>query len=101
MAQGVVSGVVAADPAVDRRLAKCASGGVLTALFFSDQLDEIATARELCHTCTQMEPCLRGALERREPAGVWGGQIFLNGVVLARKRPRGRPRKDDVVAQTA
>jgi len=24
---------------------------------------------------------------------VWGGEIFDHGVVIARKRPRGRPRK--------
>jgi WhiB family redox-sensing transcriptional regulator len=25
---------------------------------------------------------------------VWGGEIFERGVIVARKRPRGRPRKD-------
>jgi WhiB family redox-sensing transcriptional regulator len=40
--------------------------------------------------------CLAGALARREPWGVWGGQIFERGTVVARKRPRGRPRKADV-----
>jgi WhiB family redox-sensing transcriptional regulator len=24
---------------------------------------------------------------------VWGGQLFIAGEVVARKRPRGRPRK--------
>ena len=37
--------------------------------------------------------CLAGALDRAEPWGVWGGEIFDRGVVIARKRPRGRPRK--------
>ena len=36
---------------------------------------------------------LAGALERREPWGVWGGQLFLNGRLLAVKRRRGRPPK--------
>ena len=39
--------------------------------------------------------CLAGALERREPWGVWGGEIFERGTIIARKRPRGRPRKHD------
>jgi WhiB family transcriptional regulator, redox-sensing transcriptional regulator len=33
-------------------------------------------------------------LARREPWGVWGGELFLQGRVIPRKRPRGRPRKD-------
>ena len=36
---------------------------------------------------------LAGALKRREPWGVWGGELFIAGVIVARKRPRGRPRK--------
>ena len=37
--------------------------------------------------------CLEGAIARREPWGVWGGQMFLNGKILATKRRRGRPPK--------
>jgi WhiB family redox-sensing transcriptional regulator len=37
--------------------------------------------------------CLAGALRRREPWGVWGGELLVRGVVVPRKRPRGRPRK--------
>jgi WhiB family redox-sensing transcriptional regulator len=47
------------------------------------------------------EPCLRGAIARREPWGVWGGHLFLNGKILAQKRKRGRPRKNQPVALTA
>jgi WhiB family redox-sensing transcriptional regulator len=39
------------------------------------------------------EECLAGALARREPWGVWGGELFANGKVLAQKRRRGRPPK--------
>jgi WhiB family transcriptional regulator, redox-sensing transcriptional regulator len=91
---------ISADRGVDRQRAKCRAEGMWL-LFFSDQLDEIARARAICGTCTEKAPCLSGAIERREAAGVWGGEIFLNGVILARKRPRGRPRKNDVVAQPA
>jgi WhiB family redox-sensing transcriptional regulator len=38
--------------------------------------------------------CLAGAIERREPCGVWGGQIFHHGRIVPYKRSRGRPRKD-------
>nr|MDQ3359634.1 WhiB family transcriptional regulator [Actinomycetota bacterium] len=30
--------------------------------------------------------------------GVWGGQLVLQGTVVPRKRPRGRPRKNPVAA---
>ena len=65
----------------------------MTELFFSEQLDDIAAAKEICTACPVQAPCLSGALERREPWGVWGGQLFFNGKVLAQKRKRGRPPK--------
>ncbi len=74
--------------------ARCNDGaGTMTGLFFSDELQDIARAKELCALCPVMATCLEGALERREPWGVWGGQLFLNGKVLATKRRRGRPPK--------
>src|SRR5260370_1204468 len=42
--------------------------------------------------------CLAGALKRQELWGVWGGELFLRGAIVPRKRPRGRPRKTDVAA---
>ena len=45
---------------------------------------------------TARPACLPGGRpERREPWGVWGGEIFERGAIIARKRPRGRPRKDE------
>jgi WhiB family transcriptional regulator, redox-sensing transcriptional regulator len=64
-----------------------------TELFFSELIPEINRAKDLCRTCPLLEPCLRGAIVRREPAGVWGGQLFVNGRILAQKRKRGRPPK--------
>jgi WhiB family redox-sensing transcriptional regulator len=62
-------------------------------LFFSEQLDDIARAKAFCQDCPVKEPCFDGALARREPWGVWGGELFANGKVLANKRKRGRPPK--------
>ena len=39
------------------------------------------------------DDCLDGALTRREPWGVWGGELFVHGKVVAQKRKRGRPPK--------
>lgn len=63
-------------------------------LWFAELPEEVETAKALCLECPIRQACLDGALERREPWGVWGGQLVLQGVVVPRKRPRGRPRKD-------
>jgi WhiB family redox-sensing transcriptional regulator len=74
--------------------ARCNDGaGTMAGLFFSEELQDIALAKAICARCPAIAPCLEGALERREPWGVWGGQLFLNGRVLANKRRRGRPPK--------
>jgi WhiB family redox-sensing transcriptional regulator len=63
-------------------------------LFFSDEIPDIARAKGICGACAHQEECLDGALSRREPWGVWGGQLFANGRILAQKRKRGRPPKN-------
>ena len=67
-------------------------------LWFAERPEDVEFAKSLCQSCPVREACLAGALERREPWGVWGGELFVSGVVVARKRPRGRPRKNDVAA---
>ncbi|MCZ7378570.1 WhiB family transcriptional regulator [Micromonospora chokoriensis] len=65
-------------------------------LWFSDSPTELELAKSLCGDCPLRVECLAGAVERAEPWGVWGGEIFERGAVVPRKRPRGRPRKEDV-----
>ena len=82
------------DDEVDWDEARCRDGaGSMTGLFFSEDIGDIARAKAICQLCAVIEPCFQGALARREPWGVWGGQLFLNGRVLATKRRRGRPPK--------
>jgi WhiB family transcriptional regulator, redox-sensing transcriptional regulator len=74
--------------------ARCNDGsGGLVEVFFSGDLNDIARAKRLCLSCSALIPCLEGALERCEPWGVWGGQLFLDGKIVATKRRRGRPPK--------
>ena len=56
-------------------------------LFFAESPLDVARAT-----------CLADALNRGEPWGVWGGELFLNGTIIASKRARGRPRKSSLAA---
>ena len=64
-------------------------------LFFAEAPADVEAAKALCQGCKIRAACLEGALERREPWGVWGGELLLRGTIVPRKRPRGRPRKED------
>ena len=88
--------------AVDWARARCRDGAAsMLGLFFSEDLGDIARAKAICGKCPVAEPCLEGAVARREPWGVWGGQLFANGRILAFKRPRGRPPKNRPAQMTA
>ncbi|BBY78665.1 transcriptional regulator WhiB7 [Mycolicibacterium parafortuitum] len=63
-------------------------------LWFAEDPRDLERAKALCAECPIRRACLNAALERQEPWGVWGGEILERGIVIARKRPRGRPRKD-------
>jgi len=65
-------------------------------LFFAESPQDVEQAKAMCRGCRARLACLAGALERREPWGVWGGELLLRGAIVPRKRPRGRPRKDVV-----
>jgi WhiB family redox-sensing transcriptional regulator len=74
--------------------ARCRDGAAsLTDLFFSEDLGDVARAKSFCEECLVRAECLGAALERREPWGVWGGELFVNGRVVVNKRRRGRPPK--------
>ena len=67
-------------------------------LFFAESPQDVEQAKAMCRDCRARSACLTGALERREPWGVWGGELLLRGEIVPRKRPRGRPRKTEVAA---
>jgi WhiB family transcriptional regulator, redox-sensing transcriptional regulator len=60
-------------------------------LWFSDLPAELQLAKAYCQPCPVRRVCLTGAVERHEPHGVWGGEIFARGAIIAEKRPPGRP----------
>jgi len=65
-------------------------------LFFAESPQDVEQAKAMCRGCRARLACLAGALERREPWGVWGGELLMRGAIVPHKRPRGRPRKDVV-----
>lgn len=70
-------------------------------LWFAETPVELERAKVLCGACPVRLECLAGALQRAEPWGVWGGEIFDCGAVIHRKRPRGRPSKADLARDRA
>ena len=65
-------------------------------LFFAESPQDVEQAKAMCRGCRAKLACLAGAVQRREPWGVWGGELLIRGVIVPGKRPRGRPRKDAV-----
>ncbi|MFC4554242.1 WhiB family transcriptional regulator [Georgenia faecalis] len=65
-------------------------------LWFAERTADVERAKALCGPCPLRASCLAGAIARSEPWGVWGGEVFLEGRVVPRKRGRGRPPKRDV-----
>lgn len=64
-------------------------------LWFAESPVDLERAKALCAECPIRRECLAAALDRGEPWGVWGGEILERGTIVARKRPRGRPRKTE------
>lgn len=68
-------------------------------MYFSEDELAIAEAKSLCGGCPVRTQCLEGALSRKEPAGVWGGELFEDGRMITRKRKAGRPSAIEVAAR--
>lgn len=85
-------------PAVEREAEQLPCRTNDPELFFAESPADVELAKSLCLDCPLRLTCLAGALERQEPWGVWGGELFVRGAVVPRKRPRGRPRKSEVAA---
>lgn len=67
-------------------------------LWFAQDPVEEQLAKSLCRPCPVLAECLAGAVKRAEPWGVWGGELFIAGVIVARRPRRGRPPKRRVAA---
>lgn len=72
-------------------------------LWFAEDPASTGKAQRLCAGCPLKLQCLTEAIARKESCGVWGGELFERGQVVAGHKPKGRPRKDadEVAAQAA
>ena len=68
-------------------------------LFFSEHPGDLESAKVLCRVCPLRRECLDAAVARREPWGVWGGEILDRGRIIGFKRGPGRPRAAVAVAR--
>ncbi len=48
-------------------------------------------ARAFCNLCEVKDECLQGAIDRREPSGVWGGEEFFGGKINTGRSKNGNP----------
>lgn len=78
----IISEIVEVIPSHSEK-GNCNDGtGSMNELFFSERLDDIEYAKSICWGCLRNTECLAGAVERREPNGVWGGEIFHQGKIV-------------------
>jgi WhiB family redox-sensing transcriptional regulator len=59
-------------------------------LWFAETPHELDQAKQLCAGCPIRAKCLAGALHRREPWGVWGGEILHRGTIVTHQPTRRR-----------
>ena len=70
-------------------------------IYFAEDELQVQEAKFLCGGCPVRVQCLAGALSRQEPAGVWGGELFEEGHIIAKKRKAGRPTLKETAARNA
>jgi WhiB family redox-sensing transcriptional regulator len=58
----------------------------LAAVFFSDNLQDLKTARKICSECPVSRECLEYALETKQDHGTWAGTSARERYRLGRQR---------------
>lgn len=74
---------IMSDEAQTNSLIRCSG---LTDLFFSEDAEEIAEAKEICKDCPFREACLENNL--KESYGVWGGEDVTSRRRIRRQRAK-------------
>lgn len=84
--------LIPAPADLDEALTPCQ--GLDPDLWFEETPEATAQAQSACASCPIRASCLAQALVRREEWGIWGGEIFEGGRLVAQRTPTGRPRLD-------
>lgn len=67
-------------------------------LHFPEVGESTKKPKAVCRSCEVRVPCLRAALERHEPSGIWGGFSEHERRVVARQHRLGRS-LEDIIAE--
>lgn len=68
--------------------------GIDASVFFPDDEDDNAElAKEICHGCSVLRPCLEYAITVREKEGIWGGATQRERRSIIRRRRRAAARQ--------
>ena len=59
----------------------------------------VEQAKSICGTCAYRAECLAFAMVRREPDGVWGGELLRDGQVIPAYPRPGRPSNAEKAAR--
>lgn len=57
----------------------CTSGAYDPDAWYGETREDVEEAKAACARCPQRSACLQAALDRHEPAGIWGGERFRKG----------------------
>ena len=63
-------------------------------LWFAERPADLERAKAFCQPCPVRALCLAGAAERQEPHGVWGGEIFEQGIGHRDEKTPGAPAQE-------
>ena len=104
MTMTLTNGVITIPTFVTPVINDAPCSGLLDVFFPSPSLKAVernslvTRAKALCAGCVHIDACLGGAIDRNETDGVWGGELFREGEIVAAYIGPGRPRKEAVAA---
>lgn len=79
---------------------QAACKGLTTNMFFSEDVNQIAKAKQVCAGCPVAEECAEYAISTQQPCGVWGGLTEEERVSRSRRVRAGGDEPHDITYTT-